>query len=152
MNGKWVTASSETVSTKQAGAVHIPVGAHLSGRTLAPGQYRVVLQSSANGQTGTPVTMPLTVKPPANGPHGRPRLLSVPLNPHSIIWRRAHRAPTLWLTFLLSRTATLYMTMQTHTNSHWQQVAAATTHVSAGSDCVQLVGRWHGRLPPESRD
>ena len=148
VNGKWVAAGTETVSAQQAGPVHVALGPSVSGHTLIPGHYRVVLQASANGQNGTPVSMPLTVKPPANGPHGQPRLLSVTVNPHSIIWRRAHSAPTLWLTFLLSRSATLQMTLQAQTHGQWRQVAAATTHVLAGSDRVQLVGRWQGRLVP----
>ena len=146
VNGTWVTAGTETVSAQQAGALRIPLGATISGRTLAPGHYRLVLRASAHGQTGAPVTMQLTVTPPANGPHGRLRLLSVTVSPHAVTWQRAHRAPTLWLTFLLSRAAKLQMTLQAQTHGHWQQVAGTTTHVLAGSDRVQLVGRWRGRL------
>jgi hypothetical protein len=148
VNGKWVPAGTETVSANQAGPVKVALSSSVSGHTLIPGHYRVVLQASSNGQSGTPVTMPLTVKPPVNGPHGQPRLLSVTVNPYSIMWQRAHRAPTLWLTFLLSRSATLQMSLQAQTHGRWQQVAAATTRVLAGSDRVQLVGRWRGRLVP----
>ena len=67
---------------------------------------------------------------------------------HTITWRRAHSAPTLWVTFLLSRASQLQMTLQAQSHGRWQQVAAASTRVLAGSERVQLVGRWRGRLVP----
>jgi hypothetical protein len=148
LNGKWVPAASETLSANRAGQVDVVLGARISGRQLAPGRYRVVVQAQSGGQSSKPVDLPMTVKPPANGPHGQPRLLQVTMKPPTIVWRKGHRAPQLWLSFLLSRPATLQVTMQARVHGRWQQVAVATAHSGAGLDRLQLVGRWHGLMFP----
>jgi hypothetical protein len=147
-NGRWVAVGSQTLTATHAGQLQLLLGSRIAGHQLAPGHYRVAVQAKANGQTSQPVNLPLTINPPANGPHGQPRLLSLAVNPHTIVWRKGDRAPTLWLTFLLSRDATLQMSLQARIHGQWRQLAGASTHALAGADRVQLVGRWHGSLVP----
>jgi hypothetical protein len=52
------------------------------------------------------------------------------------------------MTLMLSRNATLNMTLQTFVGGRWRQLAHATTSALAGTDRVQLVGRWHGQMVP----
>ena len=110
----------------------------------------MLLQASANGQTSPTVSLPLTVALPANGPHGQPRMLSVTLAPHTIVWRAGH-APRLWLSYVLSRAATLNVTLDARVHGAWQQVAVFARRSPAGAARVELVGRWEGLLFPARR-
>ena len=91
--------------------------------------------------------MPMTVALPANGPHGQPRMLSVTVAPRTIVWRKGG-LPRMWLSYVLSRAATLNVTLNARVDGTWQQVAVFTRHSEAGAARVQLVGRWKGLLFP----
>ena len=106
------------------------------------------MQESANGQSSSVAERPLTIMAPANGPHDQPHLMSLAVNPHTTTWRQGLRAPRLWLTFLLSRNATLNMTLQARVDGRWQQVSGTSAHALAGANRLQLIGRWHGQMVP----
>ena len=146
-HGQWITKGTQTVNASQAGPVSLTLGTSISGRSLAAGRYRVLLQASANGQTSPTVSLPLTVALPANGPHGQPRMLSVTLAPRTIVWRTGG-VPRLWLSYVLTRAATLNVTLSARVNGTWQQVAVFTRDSAAGTARVQLVGHWKGLLFP----
>jgi len=144
VGGRWVAAGTQTLTVKQAGNVPLTLGASFGGHQLAPGTYRLTVRASANGQSSAAVQLPLTVAPPANGPHGQPRLLSVAVKPHSIVWREGVPAPRLWLTFLLSRNATMQMSLEARVEGRWQQVSSTTAYALAGADRLQLLAGLSG--------
>ena len=144
---RWVTKGTQTLTASQAGPIRLTLGPSMAGRALPAGRYRVLLQASANGQTSPRVTMPMTVALPANGPHGQPRMLSVTVAPRTIVWRKGG-LPRMWLSYVLSRAATLNVTLNARVNGTWQQVAVFTRHSEAGAARVQLVGHWKGMLFP----
>ncbi len=146
-HNRWVTRGAQTLTAAQAGPVSLTLSPTMAGHALAAGRYRVLLQASANGQTSPAVIMPMTVALPANGPHGQPRMLSVTLAPRTIVWRKGG-LPRMWLSYVLSRAATLNVTLNARVDGTWQQVAVFTRHSEAGAARVQLVGRWKGLLFP----
>ena len=146
-HGRWVKKGTQTLNASHAGPVRLTLGASISGRALLAGRYRVLLGASANGQTSQAVSLPLTVALPANGPQGQPRTVSVTLAPRTIVWTAGH-APQLWLSYVLSRAATLHATLDARVGGIWQQVAGFAGHSAAGAARVQLVGHWNGRLFP----
>ncbi len=168
VNGDTAMSSGITGSASCQIAGHSPNAAIYSGvitcqpGTLASTNYSFTAGSSAalTVNPTPPISSPTppSSPTPSSGPTpvtavapvklGAPTLSSLALGPHTVRWANGGRIPHLWLTFTLSGSATVQLALQTHKHGRSQTLRTITVSEQAGTDRVQLVGRWHGALLP----
>jgi hypothetical protein len=96
----------------------------------------------------SPISLPARALPPGV----ILRLSNLRISSHTVRWCHGCQFPADRLSFALSQTATVHLTLYARHHGHWRQVGTATIHREAGHHQIRLAGRWHGSLVPKGTD
>jgi hypothetical protein len=150
VNGDTAASAGITGSASCEIASHSPnAGTYTGVITCGPG---TLASTNYAFVTGNAADLTINPPPPSSGPTSvksdAPNLRSVALGPHTVRWSNGGRIPRLWLNFTLSDVARVNLVLQAREDGRWRTLRRITVTEHAGTDRVQLVGRWHGALLP----
>ena len=92
---------------------------------------------------------PVASTPPDTPPVAAPITISaIRLSAPTVVWCKHCAYPNTKLTFNVSGSANVHLTLMADRHGRWKQVAATTLHAHKGHNSFRVGGRWRGQLIP----